>query len=70
MMFNGKRPVFLASRTCSDFSFGVVEGGVALLLLRIRVMLLTGLGIEQMEPPQIFHYALGQGDQGALRLAV
>jgi len=60
MMFNGKRPVFLASRTCSDFSFGVVEGGVALVLLRIRVMLLTGLGIEQMEPPQIFHYALGQ----------
>ncbi|HKE42351.1 MAG TPA: 2OG-Fe(II) oxygenase [Casimicrobiaceae bacterium] len=60
MMFNGKRPVFLASRTCSDFSFGVVEGGIVLLLLRIRVMLLTGLRIEQMEPPQIFHYALGQ----------
>jgi predicted 2-oxoglutarate/Fe(II)-dependent dioxygenase YbiX len=60
MMFNGNRPVFLASRTCSDFSFGVVEGGVVLLLLRIRVMLLTGLRIEQMEPPQIFHYALGQ----------
>jgi len=60
MMFNGKRPVFLASRTCSDFSFAVVEGGVALLLLRIRVSVITGLGIEQMEPPQIFHYALGQ----------
>lgn len=60
MMFNGKRPVFLASRTCSDFSFAVVEGGVALLLLRTRVSLVTGLGIDQMEPPQIFHYALGQ----------
>jgi prolyl 4-hydroxylase len=59
-MFNGNRPVFLASRTCSDFSFAVVEGGIALLLLRVRVSLLTGLGIEQMEPPQIFHYALGQ----------
>jgi hypothetical protein len=60
MMFNGQRPVFLASRTCSDFSFAVVDGGVVLVLLRIRVMLLTGLGVEQMEPPQIFHYALGQ----------
>jgi predicted 2-oxoglutarate/Fe(II)-dependent dioxygenase YbiX len=60
MMFNGKRPVFLASRTCSDFSFSVVEGGVVLLLLRIRISVVTGLGIEQMEPPQIFHYALGQ----------
>jgi prolyl 4-hydroxylase len=60
MMFNGKRPVFLATRTCSDFSFTVVDGGVALLLLRIRVMLLTGFRIEQMEPPQIFHYTLGQ----------
>lgn len=60
MMFNGKQRVFLATRTCTDFSFSVVEGGVALLLLRVRVMLLTGLGIEQMEPPQIFHYALGQ----------
>jgi len=60
MMFNGQRPVFLASRTCSDFAFTLLEGGVLLLLLRIRISLATTLNIEQMEPPQIFHYALGQ----------
>jgi hypothetical protein len=60
MMFNGQRPVFLASRTCSDFAFTLVDGGVVLLLLRIRISVATTLSIEQMEPPQIFHYALGQ----------
>lgn len=60
MMFTGKKAVFLATRTCSDFAFTVVDGGVVMLVLRIRVSLLTGLGVEQMEPPQIFHYAVGQ----------
>ena len=60
MMFDGQKSVFLATRTCSDFSFSVVEGGVVMLLLRVRLSLLTGLKIEQMEPPQIFHYSLGQ----------
>lgn len=59
-MFNGRKSVFLASRTCSDFAFTLVEGGVMLLLLRIRISLATTLKPEQMEPPQIFHYALGQ----------
>lgn len=60
MMFDGQKSIFLATRTCSDFAFTLVEGGVVLLLLRIRISLATGLTPEQMEPPQIFHYALGQ----------
>ncbi|MEO8306068.1 MAG: 2OG-Fe(II) oxygenase [Betaproteobacteria bacterium] len=60
MMFTGKKAVFLATRTCSDFAFTVVEGGLVLLLLRIRISLATACGVEQMEPPQIFHYATGQ----------
>src|SRR5262249_43686351 len=60
MMFDGQKSNFLATRTCSDFAFTIVEGGIILLLLRIRVSLLTSLKTEQMEPPQIFHYALGQ----------
>jgi len=61
MMFTGHKAVFHATRTCSDFSFSLVEGGVMMLLLRTKVSLLTGLKTEQMEPPQIFHYATGQG---------
>ena len=61
MMFTGQKAVFHATRTCSDFSFSLVEGGVMMLLLRTKVSLLTGLRIAQMEPPQIFHYATGQG---------
>jgi prolyl 4-hydroxylase len=60
MMFDGQKSRFLATRNCSDFPFTVVDGGVVLLLLRIRIGLLTNLKPDQMEPPQIFHYALGQ----------
>ena len=60
MMFDGRKSVFHAIRSCSAFAFTLVEGGVVLLLLRIRISLITGLKTEQMEPPQIFHYALGQ----------
>jgi hypothetical protein len=60
MMFDGQKSIFLATRTCSDFAFTLVDGGLVLLLLRIRMSLATGLKTEQMEPPQIFHYALGQ----------
>jgi prolyl 4-hydroxylase len=61
MMFTGQKAVFHATRTCSDFSFSLVEGGCVMLILRTRISLLTGLRTEQMEPPQIFHYATGQG---------
>lgn len=60
MMFTGHKAVFHATRSCSDFSFSLVEGGIVMLLLRTRVSLLTGLRTEQMEPPQIFHYATGE----------
>ena len=61
MMFTGQKAVFHATRTCSDFSFTLVEGGVMMLLLRTKVSLVTGLATQQMEPPQIFHYATGEG---------
>ncbi|MBV9990835.1 MAG: 2OG-Fe(II) oxygenase [Alphaproteobacteria bacterium] len=60
LMFDGQKAAFRATRNCSDFPFTVVDGGVVLLLMRIRVSLLTNLKPEQFEPPQIFHYALGQ----------
>jgi len=60
MMSSGQKSVFHAIRNCSAFAFTLVEGGVVLLLLRIRISLVTSLNTEQMEPPQIFHYALGQ----------
>jgi len=50
----------LESRTCSDFVIDIVEGGVVMLLLRIRISAATSIPVPHMEPPQIFHYALGQ----------
>ena len=50
----------LDSRTCSDFVFDIVEGGIVMLLLRIKISNVTTIPVPHMEPPQIFHYALGQ----------
>ena len=50
----------LDSRTCSDFVFDVVDGGLVMLLLRVKVSNVTGIPVPHMEPPQIFHYAVGQ----------
>ena len=50
----------LDSRTCSDFVFDVIEGGVVMLLLRIKISNATTIPVPHMEPPQIFHYAVGQ----------
>lgn len=50
----------LESRTCSDFVFDIVSGGVIMLLLRVRISALTSIPVPHMEPPQIFHYAVGQ----------
>lgn len=50
----------LESRTCSDFVFDIVEGGVVMLLLRIKIAGVTEIPVPHMEPPQIFHYAIGQ----------
>lgn len=50
----------LESRTCSDFKFDILDGGVIMLLLRIKISVVTGVPVPHMEPPQIFHYAVGQ----------
>lgn len=50
----------LDSRTCSDFVFDVIDGGVVMLLLRIKISNATSIPVTHMEPPQIFHYAIGE----------
>lgn len=50
----------LASRTCSDFVFDILDGGVVMLLLRIKISRITAIPMPNLEPPQIFHYAVGQ----------
>jgi prolyl 4-hydroxylase len=50
----------LAARTCTDFVFDIVEGGVVMLLLRIKISNCASLPVPFMEPPQIFHYSVGQ----------
>lgn len=75
MMFDGKKSSVLDSRTCSDFKFDIVEADLVLQLVRERVAAITTLPTVAFEPPQIFHYALGEeikahydrlriGDQG------
>lgn len=50
----------LASRTCSDFVFDILDGGIVMLLLRIKISNCASLPVPFMEPPQIFHYAVGE----------
>jgi prolyl 4-hydroxylase len=50
----------LDTRTCSDFVIDIVEGGVVMLLLRTKISAVTSIPVPHMEPPQIFHYAMGQ----------
>jgi hypothetical protein len=60
MMFDGQTSNFLATRTCSDFAFDIMAGGVVMVLVRDRISAVTRLPVAAMEPPQIFHYAQGQ----------
>lgn len=60
LMFDGKQSSALDSRTCSDFVFDIVDSGVVMLLLRVRISGVTSIPIPNMEPPQIFHYSVGQ----------
>lgn len=75
LMFDGQKANALSSRTCSDFKFDVVEADCVLQIVRERIAAITTLPVVAFEPPQIFHYALGQeikahydalrlGDQG------
>ncbi len=60
LMFDGNRPAFSASRNNSDFCFDIVEADLVLTLVRERVSALVKLPLFAMEPPQIFHYSVGQ----------
>lgn len=75
LMFDGQKSDALASRTCSDFKFDIVEADCVLQIVRERIAAITTLPVVAFEPPQIFRYALGQeikahydalrlGDQG------
>ena len=48
------------SRVCSTFPFDILSGGIVLLLLRSKISRATEIPVPHMEPPQIFHYALGE----------
>jgi prolyl 4-hydroxylase len=51
---------FDANRRCSDYQFEILNADLVLLLVRERISALTRLPVEAMEPPRIFHYALGE----------
>jgi len=62
MMYDGatKTEAVDPHRTCSDYQFDVLNTDVVLLLVRERIAALTKLPTVAMEPPRIFHYALGE----------
>lgn len=60
MMFDGQKSSFAATRTCSDFKFDIVAADLVLQLVRERISAITTLHVAAFEPPQIFHYALGE----------
>jgi prolyl 4-hydroxylase len=75
MMFDGQASNVLDSRTCSDFKFDILDADVVMQIVRERIAAITTLPTVAFEPPQIFHYALGEeikahydalrlGDQG------
>jgi len=62
MMYDGetKTEAVDPHRTCSDYQFDILNTDVVLLLVRARVAELTRLPTVTMEPPRVFHYALGE----------
>jgi hypothetical protein len=47
-------------RTCSDYQFDILNADLVVQLVRERIAAVTRLPTVVMEPPRIFHYALGQ----------
>ncbi len=47
-------------RTCSDYQFDILNTDLVVQLVREKIAAVTGLPPAVMEPPRIFHYALGQ----------
>ena len=62
MMYDGetKTEAVDPHRTCSDYQFDILNTDLVLLLVRARVAELTKLPTVAMEPPRVFHYALGE----------
>jgi predicted 2-oxoglutarate/Fe(II)-dependent dioxygenase YbiX len=60
MMFDGRKSSVLDSRSCSDFRFDILEADLVLQIVRERVSAITTLPVAAFEPPQIFHYAVGE----------
>ena len=62
LMYHGdvKREVVDPHRSCSDFEYDLLDSDLILILIRNRIAAVTGLPVAAMEPPRVFHYALGQ----------
>jgi predicted 2-oxoglutarate/Fe(II)-dependent dioxygenase YbiX len=62
LMYHGdvKREVVDPHRSCSDFEYDLIGSDLILILIRNRIAAVTGLPVAAMEPPRVFHYALGQ----------
>ena len=62
MMYDGasKTEKVDPHRTCSDYQFDILNTDLVLLLVRERISALTKLPTVAMEPPRVFHYALGE----------
>jgi hypothetical protein len=62
MMYDGETKTEQVDphRTCSDYQFDILNTDLVLLLVRARVAELTKLPTVAMEPPRVFHYALGE----------
>lgn len=56
----GGAPEVTDERTNSDFAFTVFDSDCVVALVRQRIGALLKLPIAVMEPPQVFHYAVGQ----------
>lgn len=62
LMYHGdvKQEIIDPHRSCSDFEFDLLDSDLILILIRARIAAVTGLPVAAMEPPRVFHYALGQ----------
>ena len=62
LMYHGdtKTEVVDPHRSCSDYEFDLLASDLVLTLVRHRIAAATGLPEAAMEPPRVFHYALGQ----------
>jgi len=62
MMYDGETKTEQVDphRTCSDYQFDILNTDLVLLLVRARIAEVTKLPTVAMEPPRVFHYALGE----------